>query len=88
MKQGGTAMPTSRLYIDLPDNELDFLKQYAAKNKTTIASLFNRWLKSLKSASKPVGEAIHPDIKRFTGIIPKDVDLDKTLTEYITEKHK
>jgi hypothetical protein len=30
---------------------------------------------------------IHPDIKKFTGIIPTDADVDKAITDYVMEKH-
>jgi hypothetical protein len=76
-------MPTSRLSVTLPESEIDFLKQYAKKEKTTIPGLIDRWIKSLKNKAD-----IHPDIKKFTGIIPADVDVDKAITDYVMEKHK
>lgn len=76
-------MPASRLTVDLPASEIDFLKQYARKNRTTVSDLIDRWIKSLQ-----VKASIHPDIKKFTGIIPKDIDVDKAITDYIMEKHK
>jgi hypothetical protein len=76
-------MPTSRLSVTLPESEINFLKQYAKKEKTTISRLIDRWIKSLKTKTD-----IHPDIKKFTGIIPADVDVDKAITDYVMEKHK
>jgi hypothetical protein len=32
--------------------------------------------------------ALHPDIKKFTGIIPPDVDAKEVYAEYVLEKHK
>ncbi len=76
-------MSTTRLTVNLPESEINFLKQYAKKNQTTIPQLFNRWIKNLKTQSQ-----LHPDIKRFTGIIPEDVDLDQAITDHLMEKHK
>jgi hypothetical protein len=78
-------MPTTRLVVDLPEPEIAFLKQYAKRKKTTVSELINRWIKGLENKSKP---AIHPDIKKFTGIIPGDIDVDKAISDYLVEKHK
>ena len=78
-------MPTTRLTIDLPESEMDFLTKYAKKNKTTVKKLIDRWVRSLKAKSKTV---IHPEIEKFTGIIPKDIDVDKAIFDYVMEKHK
>ena len=76
-------MPTSRLSVTLPESEINFLKQYAKKEKTTIPRLIDRWIKTLKAQTD-----IHPDIKKYTGIIPADADVDKAITDYVMEKHK
>ncbi|MCP4215124.1 MAG: hypothetical protein GY765_10725, partial [bacterium] len=56
-------MATSRLTLDLPVSEIDFLKEYARRNKTTISTLVDGWIKGLQEKS-----VIHPDIKKFTGL--------------------
>lgn len=76
-------MQASQLTINLPDSEINFLKQYAQKNKTSISQLVDQWIKSLQT--KP---DIHPDIAKFAGIIPANIDVDKTITDYLMEKHK
>jgi hypothetical protein len=76
-------MPTSRLSVTLPESEINFLKQYAKKEKTTIPRLIDRWIKTLKAQTD-----IHPDIKKYTGRIPADADVDKAITDYVMEKHK
>ncbi|MCK4762575.1 MAG: hypothetical protein KAW12_10300 [Candidatus Aminicenantes bacterium] len=78
-------MPTTRFTINLPETEVDFLKKYAKKNRTTVAELVNRWIKGLKPKPKP---AIHPEIERFTGIIPPDADVDKAISDYVMGKHR
>lgn len=76
-------MHVSRLAVDLPATEIDFLNRYAKRHKTTVSNLVDRWIKSLKP--KPT---IHPDIKKLTGILPGEIDFDKAITNYIMEKHK
>ena len=78
-------MTTSRLTISLPKSEIDFLKKYARMNKISVSNLIDRWIKILKEKSKP---PIHPDIEKFTGIIPADIDVDKAIAEYIMTKHR
>ncbi len=67
------------LVIELPDAEIDFLKHYAAHNKTTVTNLISQWINSLKTAPQEAEADIHPEIKRFTGIIPGDVDVNEIL---------
>ncbi len=76
-------MQTSQLTINLPDSELNFLKQYAQKNKKSISELIDQWVKSLQT--KP---SIHPDIIKFSGIIPDNIDVNKEITDYLMDKHK
>ena len=78
-------MTTSRLTLSLPKSQIDFLKKYARMNKISVSNLIGRWIKSLKAESKPT---IHPDIEKFTGIIPADIDVDKAITGYIMAKHR
>jgi len=83
----GGNMTTSRLTVNLPKSEIDFLKNYARTNKISVSNLIDRWIKILKSKSK-LKSPIHPDIEKFTGIIPADIDVDKAITEYIMTKHR
>lgn len=76
-------MGSSRLVLTLPETEINFLKEYAKKEKTTVPKLIDKWIKSLRNQ-----EDIHPEIKKFTGIIPNNVDIEDAVTEYLMEKHK
>jgi Family of unknown function (DUF6364) len=76
-------MQTSQLTINLPDSKINFLKQYAQKNKKSISELIDQWVKSLQTTP-----TIHPDIIKFSGIIPNNIDVDKEITDYLMDKHK
>jgi hypothetical protein len=78
-------MKTAELTIQLPIEELNFLRQYAQRHKITISELVDRYVKELQESQKC---ELHPDIRRFSGIIPKDIDSHKMFYEHIMEKHK
>jgi hypothetical protein len=80
----GANMTTSRLTVRLPKSDIDILKKYARMNRISVSNLIDRWIKILKAKSKT---AIHPDIEKFTGIIPADIDVDQAITEFIMEKN-
>ncbi len=78
-------MTTAPLTVNLPKNEIDFLKNYAQKHNLSISQLIDRWVKSLKE--KP-NIPIHPDIEKLTGIIPSDLDYRAVYYDGMMEKHK
>ena len=80
-------MPTSRLTISLPESEIDYIKTYAKKNRISVSQLVDRWIKSLKAAPKEK-TALHPDIKKFTGIIPRSIEADEVYADYVMDKHQ
>jgi len=77
-------MNTLELTIQLPENEIKFLKKYAEYQGLTISELINRYIKSLKLSQNA---QIHPDIKKITGIIPQHIDIQKEYAKYSTDKH-
>ncbi len=77
-------MSTSQLSVKLPESQIDFLKDYAKQNHVSVSQLVERWIQSLKSKPKP---EIHPDIKKYTGIIPPDINAKEAYAEYIMKKH-
>jgi len=77
-------MNTDSLTIQLPVNEIEFLRQYAEKHRITISELIDRYAKYLKASQQ---FQIHPDIAKFTGIIPKNIDVREMFHQYSMEKH-
>lgn len=77
-------MKTAELTIQLPMEEINFLKQYAQRHRITISELVDRYVKELQISQK---HDIHPDIRRFSGIIPKDIDAHEMFYEHMMEKH-
>lgn len=78
-------MSTRKLTIRLPEEEIDFAKNYAARHGMTMTQLIDRYLKALQR--RPEGQ-LDPDIVRFSGIIPEDVDARDEYHGGMAEKHR
>lgn len=78
-------MPTRKLTIRLPEEDIDFAKQYAATNGITITELIDRYLKALQHL--PEGQ-LSPAIIRFSGIISETTETKADYYSAIEEKHK
>lgn len=78
-------METRKLTIRLPEEDIDFAKDYAARHGLTMTQLIDRYLKELQR--RPEGR-LHPDIVRFSGIIPEQVDARDDYYASLEDKHK
>ncbi len=78
-------MATRKLTIRLPEEDIEFAKDYASKHGITLTELIDRYLKQLRRG--PEGD-IHPDILRFSGIIPEEIDAPKEYYEAMGDKHR
>ncbi|MDY6849998.1 MAG: DUF6364 family protein [Thermodesulfobacteriota bacterium] len=78
-------MATRKLTIRLPEEDIEFAKNYATKHGITMTELIDRYLKQLRR--RPEGD-IHPDILRFSGIIPEEIDARKEYHEAMEDKHQ
>jgi len=78
-------MNATQLTVRLPESEVILLREYAQRHKVTVEELIGQFVKQLRIAEK---YSHHPDIKKFAGIIPPDVDVRSEYYEYLEEKHK
>lgn len=78
-------MGTRKLTIRLPEEDIDFAKEYAARHGMTMTQLIDRYLKVLQR--RPEGQ-LHPDIVRFSGILPENIDARDVYHAGQEEKHK
>lgn len=78
-------MEMDKLTIRIPKSEISFLRKYAHHNGLTISDVIVRYVERLKLLQN---QSIHPDVKRFTGIIPHDVDVNKLHHSHLLEKHQ
>ena len=78
-------MSTRKLTVRLPEEDIDFAKGYAARHGMTLTELIDRYLRQLRQ--RPEG-GLHPDIQRFSGIVPSDIDARKEHRIAMAEKHR
>jgi hypothetical protein len=76
---------TRKLTVRLPEEDIEFAKSFASEHGLTLTELINRYLKQLRR--KPEGH-LHPDIVRFSGIIPSDIDVRDEYRRAMEEKHR
>lgn len=77
-------MNTDSITVDLPVNEIEFIKKYAERHKVTISELIDRYVKHLQFFKK---NEIHPDLARISGILPDKIDVMNDYCQYLMEKH-
>lgn len=78
-------MNTAELTLRLPESEALFLKGFADKHKVPVSALIVYFVEHLRKVEK---YQHHPDIKRFAGIIPGDIDVSTAYYEHIEDKHQ
>jgi hypothetical protein len=77
-------MPTAELTVQLPAEEIEFLREYAERHGTTVTDLVAHYVKLLqKVPSRPP----HPANMQFTGLVPDDVDVRELYLQHMLEKH-
>ena len=78
-------MPSAELIIELPAEEVDFLRSYAREHGTTVATLMARYAQALRNAPR---RPPHPANVQFTGTIPPEVEVRETYSQDMVEKHR
>jgi len=78
-------MPTAELTVQLPAEEVDFLKAYADEHGTTVDALMTRYAQALRNAPR---RPPHPANLQFTGAIPSGVEAREVYLQHIVEKHR
>lgn len=79
-------METAKLTVRLPKRSLEFAKEYAREHEITVTDLITRYLRRLQDGQPA---PIHPDVERFSGILPEEDRDDEALYyEHIERKHR
>ena len=78
-------MPSAELTLQLPAEEVEFLKSYAREHGTTVAETVARYVKRLKRAEK---KPLHPDIVNITGLVPQNLDAEAEHRLHLLDKHR
>lgn len=79
----------ARISIRLPEEYLDFVREYADRRRTTISGLLVGFIKGLKDAGTTADDGISPEVRRMIGIIPVSNPEDDACEyyDYLERKH-
>jgi hypothetical protein len=78
-------MPTAELTLNLPEEEVQFLKDYAQRHGVTVTDLVARYVKLLQ---KVPARLPHPGNLQFTGTVPENIDVRELYLQHMQEKHR
>ncbi|MGO9200057.1 MAG: DUF6364 family protein [Limisphaerales bacterium] len=78
-------MPNGTLTVNLPAEEIEFLKAYARQHGMTAAEVVGRYVQRLKSATQP---PIHPEVAAISGLVPPGSDARTEYRQRLLEKHR
>ena len=80
-------METQKLTVRLPQDDLQFIKQFALEHNVTVTELIRRYFSRLRQQAKP---SIDPKLRKITGILPTHIDTSnarQNYADYLLEKH-
>ncbi len=78
-------MPTADLTLQLPAEEVEFLKDYARQHGTTVTEIVASYVSRLKANDQ---SPLHPDIVSITGLVPENIDAQAAYRQHLLDKHK
>jgi hypothetical protein len=78
-------MPTATLTVNLPVEQIEFLKAYARKHGLSVAEVMGRYLERLETGTQP---AIHPEVAAITGLVPSDANAQDDYRRHLRNKHR
>ena len=76
----------TKLTVRLPDENLDYLKRYAADRGLTVTEVLDRFLTRLREGAEE--RPVHPEVEKISGLVPPDVDARALYREHLLEKHR
>ena len=78
-------MVTQKLTVRLPAGDIAFLKGYAKQHGITVTETLHRYLSRLRETERA---DIHPEVSRFSGLVPPDVEAREAHAAHLKEKHR
>ena len=78
-------METQKLTVRLPVDDIAFLKGYARNHGITVTEALHRYLYRLRELEQ---SDIHPEVSRFAGLAPSDVEARESHAAYLEKKHR
>jgi hypothetical protein len=78
-------MNATEMTVQMPKEEAEFLETYAKEHATSVAEIFTRYARRLRSTTR---RAPHPENVKFTGSVPADVDAREAYRKHMVDKHR
>lgn len=78
-------MQTAELKVELPVEDIEFLRSYADQHGTAISEVVTRLVQGLHQPSR---RPLHPDVLKITGLIPPEADAKEAYLQHVVEKHR
>lgn len=81
-------METQKLTVRLPQDDLNFIKQFALEHNLTVTELIRRHFSQLRQQK---AKNVSPKLQQITGILPHELDkanLKHEYHEHLLEKHQ
>ncbi len=78
-------MVTQKLTVRLPAGDVAFLKGYARQHGITVTEALHRYLYRLRETERA---DIHPEVSRFSGLVPSDMEAREAHAEHLEEKYR
>jgi uncharacterized protein involved in type VI secretion and phage assembly len=75
-----------KLTVRLAEDNLDFVKRYAAEHGLTVTDVLERYLSRLRASDRK--GRMHPSVKAISGVVPPDADVRALYHEHLLEKHR
>ena len=78
-------MKTAELTVRLPEEDLEFAREYARAHQLTVTELIDRHLRDLRTRTS---DGIHPEVEKISGLVPSVVDARAEYREHLLKKHR
>jgi uncharacterized protein (UPF0254 family) len=78
-------MATKILKIELPEEEVNFVESYAKEHGRSVADLLDIYIQRLQRRESA---DLHPEVKRMTGILPEEIQVEDEYRTHVLGKHK
>jgi len=75
-----------KLTVRLPQENLEFVKRYAAEHQLTVTDVLDRYLTRLREGAE--GRRIRPEVEKISGLVPPEVDARALYHEHLLRKHE
>ena len=77
-------MDTETIILTLEKSEIDFLEMYALEHGHSVSEFIAEYIHRLQQI---MTLPVHEDVKKITGILPKELNAIEEYERYLLKKH-